>query len=491
MYVEKFTGETLEETLNLVKKKLGPEAIILKTVTNNGLKGAFKKNKVEVTAAINERDYVKKAQVDRVFSPDQREQFYQSSSADIAKSINQYNRAPTDEGQSGGYGKLGLNKIVTKVSHIAQETSKKIQSGLDDFLSGDMEINQNDAKKISDDFDAFLQGQGTAPSPELAPAAEAVMKPRVQAPVAAMPEVQVASEELKEMGMRFDEQKNRISHLEDKIGALLDKITELEESGANKYELKTIRNLRNMLLGIELSESVVNSIIKKANFELSTEKLKDEDALFEFALKEIAHGVETAKVEWIEDSAPQIVLLLSECSSGQTTAAMKIALMKDNAEVVSYGNRGASIGNQFHLTSSLFGVKVSQANSVGELYNVCRNGLKAGKTVIIDYRQLGAADEAKMLLEGLQRSFEDIKVLLCLSAIHAENVNRKIISRYQGMAEGAIMNHMDLCMSYGSIFNLQASSENMPWLFFGTGAMIPDDLELASAERILAGMFNF
>ena len=37
MYVEKFTGETLEETLNLVKKKLGPEAIILKTVTNNGV----------------------------------------------------------------------------------------------------------------------------------------------------------------------------------------------------------------------------------------------------------------------------------------------------------------------------------------------------------------------------------------------------------------------------------------------------------------------
>lgn len=43
MFVKKFEADTLEEALKAVKLELGPDAIILKTITNNGLKGAFKK----------------------------------------------------------------------------------------------------------------------------------------------------------------------------------------------------------------------------------------------------------------------------------------------------------------------------------------------------------------------------------------------------------------------------------------------------------------
>ena len=66
MYVQKFEGETLDEALKQVKSQLGPDAIILKTVTNKGLKGAFKKSKIEITAAISESSYTKKARVDHV-----------------------------------------------------------------------------------------------------------------------------------------------------------------------------------------------------------------------------------------------------------------------------------------------------------------------------------------------------------------------------------------------------------------------------------------
>ena len=46
MYVKKFEGESLDEALQSVKRELGPDAIILKTVTNKGLKGAFKKSRI-------------------------------------------------------------------------------------------------------------------------------------------------------------------------------------------------------------------------------------------------------------------------------------------------------------------------------------------------------------------------------------------------------------------------------------------------------------
>ena len=60
MYVKKFEGDTLDDALKMVKRDLGPDAIILKTITNKGLKGAFKKSKIEITAAISEENYSKK-----------------------------------------------------------------------------------------------------------------------------------------------------------------------------------------------------------------------------------------------------------------------------------------------------------------------------------------------------------------------------------------------------------------------------------------------
>ena len=61
MHVRKFQGDTIEDTLKQIKSELGPDAIILKTTTNRGLKGAFKRSRVEVTAAITEKTYLKKA----------------------------------------------------------------------------------------------------------------------------------------------------------------------------------------------------------------------------------------------------------------------------------------------------------------------------------------------------------------------------------------------------------------------------------------------
>ena len=60
MYVRKFEADSLEEALKSVKRELGPDAIILKTITNKGLKGAFRKNRIEITAAISEKSYTKK-----------------------------------------------------------------------------------------------------------------------------------------------------------------------------------------------------------------------------------------------------------------------------------------------------------------------------------------------------------------------------------------------------------------------------------------------
>jgi flagellar biosynthesis protein FlhF len=41
MYVRKFEADTIEDALKDIKRELGPDAVILKTITNKGSKRCF------------------------------------------------------------------------------------------------------------------------------------------------------------------------------------------------------------------------------------------------------------------------------------------------------------------------------------------------------------------------------------------------------------------------------------------------------------------
>ena len=53
MEVKKFEAPTLAEALQVVKRELGPEAVVLSTKNKRSAFGLMNKSSVEVTAAIN------------------------------------------------------------------------------------------------------------------------------------------------------------------------------------------------------------------------------------------------------------------------------------------------------------------------------------------------------------------------------------------------------------------------------------------------------
>jgi len=84
MHVRNFYADTLDEALKEIKRELGPDAIILKTRTNKGLIGQIKKKKIEITAAISEKNYGKKRVVDTILDTDQKERLYKGPSSNNA-----------------------------------------------------------------------------------------------------------------------------------------------------------------------------------------------------------------------------------------------------------------------------------------------------------------------------------------------------------------------------------------------------------------------
>lgn len=84
-----------------------------------------------------------------------------------------------------------------------------------------------------------------------------------------------------------------------------------------------------------------------------------------------------------------------------------------------------------------------------------------------------------------------MEVLISLSAIHSEIYNRKVVSRYKSLSEGLVVSNIDNCLNFGGLFNIAHDMQDLPFKFYGTGEVVPDDIEAATGERILAGIFQF
>lgn len=464
MFVRKFEADTLEEALKDIKKELGPDAIILKTVTNKGLKGAFKKKRIEITAAISEKNYTKKAQVDRVLDSSQKETFYSNQSSYVANMIDNYsaNREPQ---KPSGYGGLALNKPVNtllKPQTPQKSQEKKIEaSGLDQFLSESH--NQNEMKST-----------------------QSQLKENSVNEIHVHDNVSLDSEMTDEILNQLDRYQHRVAELERVLFDLTKNVERLD-----RREPEGVYQLRNSMKSLDINESYIQKMIKLATFELSREDLENAELVFEFALKQMLEEIPVAMPFFssVDSGEAQfITVLLSESSSGQTSMIQKIAALKGESVIIQNNRPGETYES---FAGKIFDLKTIYANGIGEIVSECRRAVESGKSVFIDYRcPSNEKNETKKFLDGLRRAFSHVEVLITLSAIHSEMYNLKVLNRYSTLSDGIVVSNIDQCLNFGSVFNLGLIEHRLPFKFFGNGETVPDDIEAATAERILAGLFQ-
>lgn len=485
MLVKKFEADTLEEALKAVKVELGPDAIILKTITNNGLKGAFKKKRIEITAAISEQNYEKKVKVDRVLNDDQKEAFYQRSANSVKESIQKYSANDT----SSGYGNIGLNKVVNTLSkgsqsiaEVTSKTSSMLKSSFDDFLSTDEDEQYFDEEEIT----PFVQARPTPAASSRGrysePPQESNFREERERPNS------VSREAYDELKQELKTQHHKMDLLEKKIQEMAQV---LQTNQKHLNEATGLYQLRTTLRTLDIDEAHVMDLIKKANYELSKDDLENPDIVFEFALKDMANSITTEMPLFAQVEGNTITALFSESASGQSTMATKIALLKKDVVVVQFSQDEQEF-NTSGFASQVFDIKLHQAKSFAEVVGIARKAYEARKSVLLDIRLSSRnLDETKKFIEALKRGFDRVEILCTISAIHSELYNRKILARYKDIVDGVIISHVDLCMSFGAIFNVHRAHNNLPLKFYGTGPVVPDDLEGATAERLMAGLFQF
>lgn len=482
MYVKKFEGDSLDETLKLVKRELGPDAIILKTITNKGIKGAFKKSRIEITAAISEESYAKKAKVDRVMDHEQLDKFYSAPSTSINQMINQYNEPGKSKAVGQGYGNMGLNRSVSMAEKPAPQKQRRGAS-LDDFLASE------EPRKEEFNNRSF---QPQMPQTEALAYEEEEDDDSYYESYSAPQNVRGVNVDALDLKQQIKGQQNKIDILEKKLFELTQNIT-MANHHRNEDDLPSLKVFHQNLKTLDLSETVIQSLIRKASFELSRDDLEDIEVLYEFALRELNSMIHTALPMFSavgEDQGPFITVLLNEGASGQTSMAYKIATLRSETSIVQFSTE-KEIPANYDMVKSLYNLDVSKANSASELMNFIRKAIEKKRSVIVDIKfNRRDLDESKKIIDGLRRSFNNVEFLVTLSAINSEIYNRKILAKYKDFSDGVIISNVDQCMSFGALLNVHLSCDKLPLKFFGTGPVIPEDIEAASSERILASMFE-
>lgn len=502
MFVKKFEADTIEEALKAVKLELGPDAIILKTITNNGIKGAFKKKRIEITAAITQQNYEKKAQVDKILSPEQKEAFYQKPAGNVQESINKY---VDDNKKPSSYGNLGLNKVVNTLSkgtsslaEVSTKTSHMIKNSLDDFLNFE---DENDSHHQMID-DSHIEpphvkvkrgggGKGKYSEPPTVKNIQREENHRTEYQTDNFQDAKFVSIDLyNELKQEFKTQNHKVQLLEKKIQEIYQN---MQTQQPVLHESKGLSQLRNTLKTLDISDAIIVELVRKASLELSKDDLENADLIFEFALKELTDSVYTSSslMASSDINSPVITVLISESSVGQSSISLKLASLRKKAIIVEYLGQEEELSNN-SFASKILNIPIEKVKNLSEVISLCRKSIDKKESIVIDLKiQYLKLDEIKKFLEALKRGFQNVEILSCISSIHSEIYNRKIISRYKDFLDGVMISHIDQCLSFGSIINLHRAFDRIPLVYFSTGAIIPDDFEAASAERIMAGLFQF
>ncbi|MBF0362558.1 MAG: hypothetical protein HQK49_16180 [Oligoflexia bacterium] len=520
MFVKKFSADSLDEALKTVKKELGPDAIILKTITNKGAKGLLKKKKIEITAAVTEKEYIKKAKVDTALPKELKESFYNGSASSISDSIDEYNthsekknfgqsqgqgqgqglgrqqnKSAASKFTNGGYGNLALNKMVKqnlKKSDLMKEenNSSGTQNDLDLFL------NSADPNLKESFKDSFKENNKKRAPKETINTAFTTSSTETET------ETETENEnenENRNGNSNHDDYSNLTSISIERLLKLEEKISHLSNDLAKIQNKRPdgLYNLQTNLRCLDISEKFIHTLSKRMCFELTRDELDDYDTTFDFALREISNQI-NCELPLFSNArlrdAPVITVLISGGYSGQTTSLLKLHQHNNNNNSLVITYKHNDLNEKHIFASKTFNLNIVHSTKMSELISECRKASAKGQSVFIDYKikddDSCDKENSKLFLEGLKRSFENVEVLLCLSAIHSEKYNNKIISKHRDFINGIIITYLDLCTCFGEIFNLNYNYPNIPFKFFSTGAVIPDDLEPASAERIISGLFK-
>ena len=507
MQVKKFEAPTMQEALNVIKRELGPEAVILSTKQNRSGFGLMSKASVEVTVAVSEKDLKKKHMAEKMLPQAVKEKIWSQPAAKqseiydnyFEKQLKRVNKERIELNATTQEKMARTQKKVEEVREQAQQRREQQQRGQQQREQMARQATQRTAAPmhaanteqgmvrpmtgkryadITDDDDVGVAKPNYIPAQARATAAAV--------------NASAASDKVRNLEQDIAHLKTVISDLSNSRSS---SVSTRDEWDTNPASNDAIASVLQDLVGSGVEKKYARQLVKEATFELSSQEQNDESIVQEklamLMMKEIRVadllqnvGASSGK------STSTVIALVGPTGVGKTTTIAKIAsqaILEKRLRVglINLDSYKVAAADQLSTYAKIMNVPFRSVTTPDELQQAVYD-FGSLDLVLIDTTGRSQKDQESLLqLRHTLAGIEDIQSVLLMSAATRDSDMNDIAGRFKIFEPvGLVFSKLDETSVYGCVYNTQKRT-GLPLLYFTVGQRVPEDIERASAERVV------
>jgi flagellar biosynthesis protein FlhF len=471
MQVRKFEAPTMQEALVIVKQELGPDAIILSTKNNRKGFGLLSKASVEVTAAISEKDLSKKKITERFVPSDTKERIRNLPASKQAKIYNEF---------SQHYKERAADKNKTK--NISRYID--IKDDANDF---------NPAELLNNKSNPARQSEQSA----IGYNARSAVQSKIDQAVNEY-ETRLGSSELPQSDPIVNATNSEdINSLKNDIRRLKDIVEELKYDQVSLQDIKSLENnsseIReefNSLLRNGVDRKYAASLVKQAVFSIPKDHIENTEKVLDAIALELMQNIRVENILPIRPGGEQrVYAFFGPTGVGKTTTIAKIAsdaMLTKNLKVGLINIDAYRVGasDQLATYAKILSAPFRNATNEQELERAL-NEFKPMDIILIDTTGRSQKDQESLTeMKKMVDGFSKIKSILVLSSTTRDQELYDIINRFKIFKpQSLVFSKLDESTVYGCIYNVTLKT-GLPIAYFTMGQRVPEDIEVASPERV-------
>lgn len=506
MQVKKFEAPTMQEALKVIKRELGPEAIILSTKHIKSGFGLMSKASVEVTAAIAEKDLKKKNAAEKNLPQNVKEKIWNSKASKQAEIYDDYFEKQL---KRAGKDTVDLkSKRTTNATSDDQAGQKQQQQQRErqrQVLESQMEARQQRAQQATQAMQSTIARAAAQPRAQVAaPAAPtASLRERRYIDIGeddhapAAPVARAASDAPPASPDRMRGMQAEIEQLKSMVVELASGASQ-QETARDEAEHELSPELVNMmhdLISSGIEKKFARQMVRSAAFDLNPSQTGDagliqekiaQQFLDEIKVADLLEGVGASNGR----SSCSIISLVGPTGVGKTTTIAKIASLgilekRLRVGLINLDSYKVAAADQLSTYAKIMNVPFRSVNTKEEL-NQAIFDFSSLDLVLIDTTGRSQKDQESLLqLRHMLANMENSRNVLMISATTKDSDIQEVISRFKIFnPAGLVFSKLDETSVFGCIVNAQKRC-GLPLLYFTVGQRVPEDIEKASAERVV------
>ncbi|MBK9292913.1 MAG: flagellar biosynthesis protein FlhF [Oligoflexia bacterium] len=477
MQVKKFEAKNIKEALQMVKQELGPDAIIISAKDNKKSFGLAGQGSIEITAAISEKSLKKKQFAESRLTDTARSRFKTQTASQqkkfIENTVSKYQTKYSQKAQ--GIVKVPTSKFdgVTDTVNIKRPVTERRYIDIIDEDSSVVASPQIWGKRVDDVLETFNNEKPY----QLEDAANG----------APLSFVTPKNDDVSSLKLEVQQLKELLGQLT-QAGPAKKMVTQHPGADYNlPFELShSFEKLQNS--GIDTRFIV--EILEKADKELSALEKKKKSLVDAFVARYIMTHTEVVN-QWLSESSTKLHLFVGPSGQGKTSSMIKLAshfVLNEKKKVAIFTADHFKVGavEQLKIFCQILNVPLEQIKHSIEFDALVTKYFNYD-IILVDYpsmslRDITEIDQLRSLMPNREINRRTHLVLSCT----AKDLDAYDVAQRYGVTQfdDIIMTKIDESFNHGLLYNIQRKTQK-PLYLLGNGTKIPEDIEVATRERVL------